>query len=333
MYINETLARGMTDRFFRDFPTEVAAAYQREIRSMSIKSIKRGKWLKATRQCMSRLERFSIASYEGGSKVKPYFVANVLEIEAGRPYNTWQERCLYSFQILFVFDPAYVDCLWGHFNISEHTIMRLFLRSPVQEDAKGNLLPYSIVKQLRYVPFWSAFWEGFQLIAHDVDFRKDMSTLIPAPDGLFIGQFSREQDGILEIRTFIDTQTMSRERKSVRDLMIDISEPLLESSLSASPVAVLAGIDASSLVLITVVCKKLLPHAEALTRCLFRGEEGGPSPGNTEELFLEQLIRCAATAEAFWNVFETTPLRQFLSQANHWIRQSRPGLMNGDSPV
>src|SRR5688572_8592750 len=112
MFINETLARGLTDRFFSDFSKEVSGAYLQEMQSMAIKSVKRGKWIKATRQCMDRLDRFSIGSYEGGSKVKPYFVTNVLEVENDRLYNTWQERCLFSFQLLFVFDPAYVNCQW-----------------------------------------------------------------------------------------------------------------------------------------------------------------------------------------------------------------------------
>ena len=60
---------------------------------------------------------FSIASYEGGSKVKPYFVTNVLEILDSREYNTWNEKWLYSMQLLLAFDPAFVGCEFGHFNI------------------------------------------------------------------------------------------------------------------------------------------------------------------------------------------------------------------------
>src|SRR5207302_9682659 len=44
------------------------------------------KWVKAARACVDRLERFSIASYEGGSKVKPYFVSTVLEILSSRNF-------------------------------------------------------------------------------------------------------------------------------------------------------------------------------------------------------------------------------------------------------
>src|SRR5438128_7734279 len=98
MIINETLARGLKDRFFHDFSTEISGALHEELRSMSLRSIKRGKWVKAARACLDRIERFSIASYEGGSKVKPYFVNTVLEVLSSREYNSWNEKCLYSMQ-------------------------------------------------------------------------------------------------------------------------------------------------------------------------------------------------------------------------------------------
>jgi len=58
MTINETLARGLKDRFFEDFPAEITGPFHKELRSMSLRSVKRGKWVKAARACVDRLERF-----------------------------------------------------------------------------------------------------------------------------------------------------------------------------------------------------------------------------------------------------------------------------------
>jgi hypothetical protein len=125
MFINETLARGLTNRFFQDFDKDIAPPFAKELKSKPLRNIKRGKWIKAARVQVKRLERFLIASYEGGSKVKPYFVTTSLAILDSRGYNTWNEKCLFSMQGLLSFDPAFVDAHWGHFNIGEHAIMRL----------------------------------------------------------------------------------------------------------------------------------------------------------------------------------------------------------------
>jgi hypothetical protein len=71
MFINETLARGLTNRFFQDFDKDIAQPFAKELKSKPLRNIKRGKWIKAARVQVKRLERFLIASYEGGSKVKP----------------------------------------------------------------------------------------------------------------------------------------------------------------------------------------------------------------------------------------------------------------------
>jgi hypothetical protein len=324
MIINETLARGLKGRFFYDFSTEISGAFHKELRSMSLRSIKRGKWVKAARACVDRLERFSIASYEGGSKVKPYFVTTVLEVLDSREYNTWNEKCLYSQQLLLAFDPPYVDCRWGNFNIGEHAIVRLFMRSPVQEDAQGNLLPYSIVKQLRYVPFWSTFWIWFHAMTRDIDFRGLLSIVIPAPDGVFVAHMSKTENAV-EIRTFIDSKSLNTDRKAVRDLMIQVSEPLLESPLSASPAVEFANLDYGNAFLTPVLCRKLAPHSDLLASCLFRqadhGDQGTPVR-EARQLFQQQLSLLAGKADPYWEMFENAPLREFLTQANHFVRQS-----------
>ena len=47
------------------------------------------------------------------------------------------------------------------------------MRSPVAEDAQGNLLPYSIIRQLAYVPLSSTFWIWFHMMAtaKQIDFQ------------------------------------------------------------------------------------------------------------------------------------------------------------------
>ena len=72
--------------------------------------------------------------------------------------------------------------------------------------------------------------------------RDLLSIVIPAPDGVFVAHLSKSETA-LEIRTFIDSKGANTDRKAVRDLMIQASEPLLESPLSASPAVELVSLD------------------------------------------------------------------------------------------
>jgi hypothetical protein len=322
MFINETLAKGMKDRFFQDFQAEISEPFAKTMKSMTLRNTKRGKWIHAARIYVDRLEPFLIASYEGGSRVKPYFVTTTLAILDSREYNTWDEKCLFSFQGLLSFDPAFVDVRWGYFNIGEHAIMRLFMRSPIQEDERGTLKPYSIIKQLLYVPLWSTFWTWFHGMTADIDFRDDLSIPIPAPDGLFFGRLSKEERAV-EIRTFINTKSASQDAKTVRDLMIQISEPLLHSPLSASPVVNETDVDHGSAILAPILCRKLTSHSDVLARLSFKRTDGDQPHRNSPQVFSEQLSRLAAISDPYWEIFENAPLREFLVQANHFLRRAR----------
>jgi len=183
---------------------------------------------------------------------------------------------------------------------------------------------------LRYVPFWTAFWIWFRFLTKDIDFLDELSMIIPAPNGLFVAQLSTTTEISVEIRTFINEAHTSDDRKLVRDLMISVSEPLLESPLSASPAVQIRHVDSGAAFLTLAVCRKLAPHCDALVRCLFPKKEGAASTPRAQEIFREQLYRLAAGAESFWDDFENLPLREFLTRANQSLLR-RTALRNTSS--
>lgn len=313
MVINDTLARSLKDRFFHDFERDARACY-REVHKLRYNLQKRSRWVKAARADLNRFHRFSLGLYEGGSEKRPYFATNILASLEDRPFNAWNEKCLFSIQILYAFDPSQIRWATGLFNIGEHAVTRLYLRSPVEEDARGNLVPYSILKQFSHVPFWATFWTWLQyLIQCDgLDCRGYIAPVVPAPDGLFLSKF-RKDDKQIEIRTFVGVRDMSDERKYIRDLMIGISEPLLQSPMSVSPVVELGSVDLGIVMLTTIVCRKLLPHAETITKALFRDSEAGP---RLQRDFVEHFRHYADNAEEWWDAFHSMPLRKFLTEAN-----------------
>jgi hypothetical protein len=158
------------------------------------------------------------------------------------------------------------------------------------------------------------------MMTRAIDFRDELTIVIPAPDGLFIGLVSKTENAV-EIRTFIDSRFAMTDRKVVRDLMIQVSEPLLDSPLSASPAVEFANLDFGNAFLTPALCRKLAPHSDVLARCLLWKPDQDASPRNAQ-LFREQLSLLAALANPYWDMFENAPLREFLTQANHALRQS-----------
>jgi hypothetical protein len=127
----------------------------------------------------------------------------------------------------------------------------------------------------------------------------------------------------VEIRTFINAKSAGDDRKTVRDLMIQISAPPLNSTLSASPVVENTNLDKGNAFLAPILARKLAPHSVVLARCFFKEADDQKPNRNNGQLFREQLSRLAGISDAYWEMFENAPLREFLVQANHFVNQSR----------
>lgn len=157
--------------------------------------------------------------------------------------------------------------------------------------------------------------------------RDLLSIVIPAPDGVFVAHLSKTENAV-EVRTFIDSKSLNTDRKAIRDLMIQVSEPPLESPLSASPAVEFANLDYGNAFLTPVLCRRLAPHSDLLARCLFRqADEADHSYRGTpvrevQQWFQQQLSLLAGKADPYWEMFENAPLRECLTQANHILRQS-----------
>ena len=67
MVINESLAKGLKDRFFAEFQEDISA-YVKGVSRVRTAFSKKNKWLKAVRADLSQLHRFSLGCYEGGSQ-------------------------------------------------------------------------------------------------------------------------------------------------------------------------------------------------------------------------------------------------------------------------
>jgi len=328
MVINETLAKGLKDRFFNEFPRDIDA-YAEDMGKIRLDLRKKNQWLRAVREGLARSNRLSLGSYEGGSNTKPYFVLNVMAVMKDRPYNIWNEKCLCAGQIVSAFHSP-VRVMPGFFNIGEHAVMRLYMRSPVQLDENMNIVPYAIIEQFKYLPLWAAFWVWLQQWLKQSGGHSPFSPIMPAPNGLFLSDLRSEHDRGTEIRTFINDFQMNAERKFVRDLMLNISDPLRHSPMFASPAAENRG-DVANGVLSRMIVDLLAPHLDRIAKVIFPTEGGDVNVDHTRSVFVRAVKALVGDEKSSQQLFElfcrssVDAQRKFLVQLNHSMRVAGEG--------
>lgn len=170
-----------------------------------------------------------VATHEGGSNSKHFFMFNRLIVRRDRPFNSWNENCLFGRNFLISLLPTNVQCQYSCYGIGEHAISRIFLRkkSVLMDGVLGSDFVYS---ELVHVPLWSDFW--FQLAFEDsllLD-GEAIYPVIPSPSGLFLCQLKKGV-GILEIRTFISNSQLSDEQAYVKKALDEVTSLMKNSPI------------------------------------------------------------------------------------------------------
>jgi hypothetical protein len=257
-YINitESLANGLKNRFFEEMIQGEAITQRELIAEFSKINTNKNKSgiEKIVKILNSKYSRYTLSTYEGGSTRRPYIAFDLLTTLNENLYNTWNEKCLTGRTSLLNYEPFYFNTSWSAYNIGEHTISRIFLRT------KPNLTKevvdcLYIVKELKYIPFWASFW-GLLLFSYNNErYLKQCFPVIPAPSGLFMCEFSSSSKKI-EIRTFIDDKLLTDDQLASKNMLIDVSSDLLNSPLSAFSALCNSGIDSSG-VLFGMLCNRI----------------------------------------------------------------------------
>ena len=227
--VTESLASGLKNRFF----TEMSKAYDKVQSSFKVKSVKkknREGFFKTTEEIKKSFHEFILLIYEGGSKNKPYVAFDLLTILEGREYNTWNEKCLTGITFLVNFEPRFIEDANAAYNISEHAIARLYLRT--QPMFERELIDYRYIRnEMKSLPFWANFWALTLYSSEQSSFQGNCFPVIPAASGLFMCEYSK-QSKFIEVRTFVDDAHLNFEQSEVKRFLIDISIDVIESPLS-----------------------------------------------------------------------------------------------------
>lgn len=242
--MDPALARGMTKRFFDEFPHEVSKSIDR-FHDYSIKNSlpnRPSKWSQFFSGLEENVGPLLIGKATCGSLKKPCIAISTLESEDARPVNSWSERCVGSAQMLLNFRPWAVRSEYVGFNVSEHTIRRIFERSISSSIAREKGISWlSPVAELKYLPTWSSYW-----IMRAVGFfgalpAGELHVAVPAPSGILLGTVRTVRASCVEIRTFVDVGRLSKTQLDSRSKMIALTRCSRSSLVAMAPILHMAA--------------------------------------------------------------------------------------------
>jgi hypothetical protein len=277
MIINETLAKGLKNRFFIEMDEELS----KKLNQLTKDGYKYKKnttgWEKYSKYLKQSFNRCAIAFYDGGSSSKPYLGFVGLNIDPDREFNKWNEKCLTGTVAIEILEPFWFDYRQAVFNIGEHAISRIYERGKPLIKNGFEVDVASILPELAAVPLWAAYWTG--VIATFKGFYSDQSKVtnnffppIPSPNGLFLGEMVAERYASVEIRTFVNDSRLSYEQLEVKKLLMEAGEGLQSSPLTLYPLLETLKID-KNFIEVAMMSHHLLKNYDVLSHVLFQGVE------------------------------------------------------------
>ena len=287
MAINESLARGLCLRFFR----EVGEDYQKISKNINY-FVLRGRKCKKNKTMLTifRNSKIDIVNTELGSNTNPYACTAVFAESREWPIDGRTESVLTA--RLYIDQYKRYGCsnaYLANFSVSEHAIARLFLRLRNKiEDAQGYQI-HQIRGDLAFIPGWAEFWGDlwFDLPAK---LQNKISPIIPSTNGLFLCQM--DSDGFVNVRTFIENSMLSPLQKKLRQKLLDIVPTECCEALAFNPLSKQLGLE--NLDSVIAACRMLLePLTDELVDVLLV-----PSAVDEEKQMLRQSLLLKKRHEA-----------------------------------
>ena len=232
MRFDESQSRGLKNHLIRELDLQTRNALDTLTNRLddsyviagSINGLKR-----MSNALQDRLKKFSIFSYSGFTNNKKYHAFSNIESSSKREYNTWEEKCLYSNNIIL--SQKIFEFLGGAYNISEHTITRIFQRNTFPENFDTQRDIFLVLKEMKFLPAYAAYWNRFSLnFTLNLGIKK-FDIIIPAPSGVFIAEINDPKAPMLEVRTYLSLEMLDANQKQIRNIYIEAMKNLNDSPL------------------------------------------------------------------------------------------------------
>jgi hypothetical protein len=328
MIINETLAKGLKNRFFLEMDEEVIKKLNQLIKDGYKYKQNTNGWEKFSKYLKQSFNRCAMAFYDGGSASKPYLGFVGLSIDPEREFNKWNEKCLSGTVAVAILEPFWFDYRQALFNIGEHAISRIYERGkPLVKDGFNVDIP-SILPELSAVPLWAAYWAG--TIATFKNFYSNQSDLInnffppiPSPNGLFLGEMVIDRYSSVEIRTFVNDSRLSYEQMEVKKLLVEAGDGLENSPLALYPLIEVLKID-ENFTETAMISHHLLKNYDVLSHVLFYGVKDDKIRKNLQDEFRKFLKENAKfTNEVLIALYKRIGIRRFHLEVKKSLMRQR----------
>lgn len=313
MVITESLANGLKNRFISELSDEIDRRFNSLYKeTRNIRNSRNG-WIKLAQKTKQNFDRCSIAFYQGGTKRKPYFGFYGLVVDKNRPYNNWSEKCVYGFPVISSYDPRITEPSICLFNISEHSIARIFERGSVKVTNDTEIDVFSILPEFHMLPLWANYWA--RIIADLVigSENLDIRPVIPTKSGLFFAQINYDQVPYIEIRTFVDDSRLSEQQKQVKEVFLKATKGVESSPLLFYPANQYFGVDDVTPQL-DIMSRRIYKYSELIGKVFFHHIDDDKFRNSSIEMLNKVLKDFASrTTDEISNVYHDSNISLYQS--------------------
>jgi len=231
MRFDESQAKGLKNYLLKEMVLQICEALQTaEMEVAEDDGWSSNHFIRVSNNLKEKIKKFTVSNYTGYRRNKRYLVFSQIEPSKERKYNTWEENCLYSHNVLLT-DKLF-EFQVGSYNISEHAITRIFQRLNFPDNFVTQRDIFWALQELKYLPAYAAYWNRFALNFTRIIGIKKFDLILPAPNGLFIAEIVNPKIPMVEIRTYLSLEMLSEKQLQLRKILIDCIKDLLDSPLA-----------------------------------------------------------------------------------------------------
>lgn len=223
MYIDESLARGLSNEFWRHLQGENASLIQR---IKVVANTPAGDLTNTKRQAkyfkeLSAIAKCDVVLHEeiSGKRKRAVWWTLLLECDPKRQVNSWNERSL-MFSIARVWAyPQDWNPTWLTALVGEHCIMRMFQRMPWEQMPS----PRDIFPELRELALLVPWYiRAYSAIRKKFDGRL-LTIFIATSNGVFLGKVDPSDPELLELRTFVSVNQLTPKQLELWNQLIALT--------------------------------------------------------------------------------------------------------------